>query len=139
MFVAWILQVSSHACNRRTLAQNGNGIVHEHMHSHCICMKSLHIELPLFVWGLPSPICVHGLSSNFQSMSRLEATRTLSLQLNFVDHSSAKLKLYSTCPDMAIQPYTALYSSIQGNGFTDVEAYRKVVRHTANLRVISTI
>ena len=26
-----------------------------------------------------------------------------------------KLKLYSTCPYMAIQPYTALYSSIQGN------------------------
>ena len=33
--------------------------------------------------------------------------------------TSAKLKLYGTCPDMVIQPYTALYNSIKGIGFVD--------------------
>ena len=28
-------------------------------------------------------------------------------------------EIVGTCPDMVIQPYTALYSSIKGNGFAD--------------------
>jgi hypothetical protein len=31
----------------------------------------------------------------------------------------SETEIVGTCPDMAIQPYTALYSSIKGNGFAD--------------------
>ena len=31
----------------------------------------------------------------------------------------SETEIVGTCPDMAIQPYTALYSSIKGNGFAN--------------------
>ena len=40
----------------------------------------------------------------------------LMLLLNCVNET----EIVGTCPDMAIQPYTALYSSIKGNDFADV-------------------
>jgi hypothetical protein len=32
----------------------------------------------------------------------------------------SETEIVGTCPDMVIQPYTALYSSIKSNGFADV-------------------
>jgi hypothetical protein len=32
----------------------------------------------------------------------------------------SKIEIVATCLDMDIHPYTALYSSIKGNGFADV-------------------
>ena len=65
---------------------------------------------------LASILCIPEVTSYFGLL--LNCSQTM---LSFTAPSSlAKLKLYSTCPDMAIQPYMALYSSIHGNGFADV-------------------